>query len=84
MTSTRGAINRTSAARYDIDGLLAAIEGVPTVTDPVAVRRRSRDFFWYSPILNQQLAAKSADILVARATKLTSSGGRRARVCAFR
>ena len=65
MTSTRGAINRTSAARYDIDGLLAAIEGVPTVTDPVAVRRRSRDFFWYSPILNQQLAAKSADILVA-------------------
>ena len=65
MVSSRSAINRTSAARYDIDGLLAAIEGVPTVTDPVAVRRRSRDFFWYSPILNQQLAAKSADILVA-------------------
>ena len=62
MVSSRGAINRTSAARYDIDGLLAAIDGVPTVTDPVAVRRRSRDFFWYSPILNQQLAAKSADI----------------------
>ena len=65
MVSSRGAINRTSAARYDIDGLLAAIDGIPTVSDPVAVRRRSRDFFWYSPILNQQLAAKSADILVA-------------------
>ena len=82
MTSTRGAINRTSAARYDIDGLLAAIEGVPTVTDPVAVRRRSRDFFWYSPILNQQLAAKSADILVAPRDE--TDVVRVARVCAFR
>jgi FAD/FMN-containing dehydrogenase len=28
------------------------------------VRRRSRDFFWYSPVLNQQLRDKSADIVV--------------------
>ena len=28
------------------------------------VRRRSRDFFWYSPILNEQLDGKSADVLV--------------------
>jgi FAD/FMN-containing dehydrogenase len=65
MTLTRDAINPEIRPRYDLDGLIAAIDGVPTVTDPVAVRRRSRDFFWYSPILNQELAGKSADILVA-------------------
>src|SRR5262249_13961716 len=65
MAPTRSAINRASEPRYDIEGLIAAIDGVPRVTDPVAIRRRSRDFFWYSPILNEQLAGKSADILVA-------------------
>jgi len=65
MASTRSAINRASEPRYDIEGLIAAIDGVPTATDSVAVRRRSRDFFWYSPILNAQLAGKTADILVA-------------------
>jgi len=29
------------------------------------VRRRSRDFFWYSPVLNEQLDGKSADLIVA-------------------
>jgi FAD/FMN-containing dehydrogenase len=65
MASTRSAINRASEPRYDIEGLIAAIDGVPTVTDPVSVRRRSRDFFWYSPILNAQFAGKTADVLVA-------------------
>jgi FAD/FMN-containing dehydrogenase len=35
------------------------------VTDPTIVRRRSRDFFWYSPVLNDQLNDKSADLIVA-------------------
>ena len=64
MTSTRLATPSARNARYDIDGLMAAIEGIPLVTDPVAVRRRSRDFFWYSPVLNEQLSGKSADLLV--------------------
>jgi FAD/FMN-containing dehydrogenase len=45
--------------------LVADIGDVPIVTDPKIVRRRSRDFFWYSPILNEQLNGKSADLIVA-------------------
>jgi FAD/FMN-containing dehydrogenase len=50
-------------ARYDIDGLLGAIGDVPVVTDAQTVRRRSRDYFWYSPVLNKQLHGKSADVI---------------------
>lgn len=44
--------------------LVADLGDIPTVTDPKIVRRRSRDFFWYSPILNEQLDGKSADLIV--------------------
>jgi FAD/FMN-containing dehydrogenase len=47
------------------DGLIADLGDIPLVTDPKVVRRRSRDFFWYSPILNEQLDGKSADLIVA-------------------
>jgi FAD/FMN-containing dehydrogenase len=47
-----------------IAALLAQIDGVPVIAEPTVVRRRSRDFFWYSPILNAQLAGKSADVIV--------------------
>jgi FAD/FMN-containing dehydrogenase len=45
--------------------LVADLGDISTVTDPKIVRRRSRDFFWYSPILNEQLDGKSADLIVA-------------------
>src|SRR6266702_7068900 len=45
--------------------LAADLDGLDIVTDPRIVRRRSRDFFWYSPILNQQLDGKSADMIIA-------------------
>jgi FAD/FMN-containing dehydrogenase len=48
--------------------VLAALIGdlgdIAVVTEPKIVRRRSRDFFWYSPILNEQLDGKSADLIV--------------------
>ena len=40
------------------------IGDVPVTTDMQRVRLRSRDYFWYSPVLNKQLHGKSADIVV--------------------
>jgi FAD/FMN-containing dehydrogenase len=37
---------------------------LPVVTDPALVRQKSRDFFWYSPILKAQLRDKCADVVV--------------------
>lgn len=54
----------TGGSRYDIDGFLREIGDVPVVTEMGVVRRKSRDFFWYSPILNKQLHGLSADIIV--------------------
>jgi len=48
-----------------LDGLIADLGDIPVVTDLKVVRRRSRDFFWYSPILNAQLDGKSADLVVS-------------------
>ena len=48
-----------------LTSLLADLGDIPVVTDPTIVRRRSRDFFWYSPVLNDQLNDKSADLIVA-------------------
>lgn len=47
-----------------LDGLVAELGDIPVVTEQKVVRRRSRDFFWYSPILNAQLDGKSADLIV--------------------
>jgi FAD/FMN-containing dehydrogenase len=52
-----------SPARYDIDSFLKLIGDVPVTTDMQRVRLRSRDYFWYSPVLNKQLHGKSADIV---------------------
>jgi FAD/FMN-containing dehydrogenase len=47
-----------------LDALVADLGDIAVVTDPKIVRRRSRDFFWYSPVLNLQLDGKSADLMV--------------------
>jgi FAD/FMN-containing dehydrogenase len=54
----------TVPARYDIDTFLRSIGDVPVTTDMQRVRLRSRDYFWYSPVLNKQLHGKSADAVV--------------------
>lgn len=52
------------APRYDIAGLKAALAGIRMIDDPAMVRLKSRDFFWYSPILKPQLNDKRADLVV--------------------
>jgi FAD/FMN-containing dehydrogenase len=47
-----------------VGAVLAEIGDVPVIVEPTMVRRRSRDFFWYSPILNAELSGKSADVVV--------------------
>ena len=51
-------------SRYPIAALIDALGDVPVTTETQIVRRRSRDFFWYSPILNESLHGKSADLIV--------------------
>lgn len=51
------------ASRYDIAALKRDLDGIALIEETQVVRKRSRDFFWYSPILNKQLADKSADII---------------------
>ena len=37
---------------------------IPIIAEPALVKQKSRDFFWYSPILKAQLNRKSADLIV--------------------
>jgi FAD/FMN-containing dehydrogenase len=48
---------------HDIAALKAALPGLALIEDRALVRQRSRDFFWFSPILERQLRAKSADVV---------------------
>ncbi len=57
-----------SGFAHDIAGFIADMAGgpggdVPLITDPQIVRRRSRDFFWYSPVLNRELHGKAGDVI---------------------
>jgi FAD/FMN-containing dehydrogenase len=46
----------------DIGALAAALDGIELSTDRALLRQKSRDFYWYSPILKAQLDGKSADL----------------------
>ena len=63
MSATRVSADSGPAA-YDIAGLIAELGDVPVITDSQTVRRRSRDYFWYSPVLNRLMHGLSADIIV--------------------
>jgi len=47
-----------------LDALIRDLGDVPVVLDPIRVRKKSRDFFWYSPVLNEELKDVTADVLV--------------------
>src|SRR5580698_5275964 len=49
---------------YDIAGLKALVGPVKWEDNPILVRQKSRDFYWYSPILKRELEAVTADLIV--------------------
>lgn len=52
----------------DWDTFADAIAPVETIREPVLVKKRSRDFFWYSPILNDALKRCFGDLVTRPAT----------------
>ena len=48
-----------------MESLRDELGDIPVIDDPLTVKRKSRDFFWYSPILNASLATKFGDLIVS-------------------
>ena len=53
---------------YAIDALKADLGKIPHTTDPIVIRRKSRDHFVISPLLRGDLAGNLADIVVSPRT----------------
>ncbi|MDB5395649.1 MAG: hypothetical protein JWM91_3155 [Rhodospirillales bacterium] len=51
------------------DAFLAAFGDIPVETAPNIVKQKSRDFFWYSPILKQQLEECRGDAVATPRTE---------------
>jgi FAD/FMN-containing dehydrogenase len=52
-------------SRYDIPRLKGALGPLKIEDNPAIVRQKSRDFFWYSPVLKRQLDHVTADLVVS-------------------
>jgi FAD/FMN-containing dehydrogenase len=48
----------------DANALVRDLGDIPTIDDPAKVLQKSRDFYWYSPVLKRQLEHVSADLVV--------------------
>src|SRR5277367_3151231 len=54
---------------YDIAGLRALIGPIKWEDNPILVKQKSRDFYWYSPVLKRELEAVTADVVVSPASE---------------
>jgi FAD/FMN-containing dehydrogenase len=50
---------------YDIAAFRNLIGPIRCEDNPVLVKQKSRDFYWYSPVLKRELEAVTADIVVS-------------------
>ncbi|MGE3865987.1 MAG: FAD-binding oxidoreductase, partial [Hyphomonadaceae bacterium] len=48
----------------NIEALVSEIGGLPFSVEPTHIRQKSRDFYWYSPVLKRQLDHVAADVIV--------------------
>jgi len=53
----------------DFESLVADLDGVTIERNPSLVKQKSRDFFWYSPVLKRQLDHVSADLVASPRTE---------------
>ncbi|MBO6757985.1 MAG: FAD-binding oxidoreductase [Roseibium sp.] len=53
----------------DLDRLKDELDGLQIEDNPQIVKQKSRDFFWYSPVLKQQLDHVTADMIVTPETE---------------
>ena len=47
-----------------LDALKTDLAGLKIEDNPALVRQKSRDFFWYSPVLKKQLDHVTGDLVV--------------------
>jgi FAD/FMN-containing dehydrogenase len=52
-------------SRYDIAALKSRLSHIKIEDNPALVQQKSRDFYWYSPILKRQLADVNGDAIVS-------------------
>lgn len=64
MPQTAAIASDRPLSHYPLGEFLADIAGIETTTDPTDLKRRSRDYFWYSPVLYEMLKDKRADVVV--------------------
>lgn len=64
MSQAAAVASVADSGSYPLAAFLADIAGVELSTELTDRRRRSRDYFWYSPILYEQLKDKLADVIV--------------------
>ena len=60
---------RAMTRAYDIAGFRALIGGIACEDNPILVRQKSRDFYWYSPVLKRELESVTADLVVSPKTE---------------
>jgi FAD/FMN-containing dehydrogenase len=53
----------------DIENLTLRLGDIPLITNKIAVRAKSRDFFWYSPVLKTKLDHITAEAVVCPRTE---------------
>ncbi len=50
---------------YDIAALCAELGPIKWEDNPILVKQKSRDFYWYSPVLKRELETVTADVVVS-------------------
>lgn len=48
----------------DVSALVTALDGIRVEDNPAIVKQKSRDFYWYSPVLKRELDEVTGDLIV--------------------